>query len=251
MDGFYKRDQNISYYSVILWSKKWRILFFMFITDAAVQNAWLLYRSSSSHDNEPTDLLSFQKEIANVYRMKYSSRQRSHIFSPADVTLLRGKSNEIRVPSEVRFDGIKHYPLSNPTQRRCSYCHKKSKYVCSKCDIGLHIACFESLTKFRGGSKTAAASKMERFVIIVNGFRPLTIITKRSILDVSAALDPPLKLIYYTILLHIPEKFEHDLNMIWTWEVWTWFFFYVILRNTCYIFHSFILCKYSYPRCGQ
>ena len=34
---------------------------------------------------------------------------------------------------------------------------------------------------------------MERFVIIVNGFQPLTIITKRSILDVAAVLDPPLK----------------------------------------------------------
>ena len=44
----------------------------------------------------------------------------------------------------------------------------------------------------RGGSRTAATSKMERFVIIVNGWKPLTIITKRSILDVAAALDPPL-----------------------------------------------------------
>ena len=44
----------------------------------------------------------------------------------------------------------------------------------------------------RGGSRTAATSKMERFVIIVNGFRPLTIITKRSILDVAAILEPPL-----------------------------------------------------------
>ena len=38
----------------------------------------------------------------------------------------------------------------------------------------------------------AATSKMERFVIIVNGFQPLAIITKRSILDGAAALDPPL-----------------------------------------------------------
>ena len=44
----------------------------------------------------------------------------------------------------------------------------------------------------RGGSRAAATSKMERFVIIVNGFQPLTIITKHSILDVAAALDPPL-----------------------------------------------------------
>ena len=45
----------------------------------------------------------------------------------------------------------------------------------------------------RGGSRAAATSKMERFVIIVNGWKPLTIITKRSILDAAAALDPPLE----------------------------------------------------------
>ena len=40
--------------------------------------------------------------------------------------------------------------------------------------------------------RTAATSKMERFVIIVNGFQPLTIITKSSILDVASVLDSPL-----------------------------------------------------------
>ena len=36
---------------------------------------------------------------------------------------------------------------------------------------------------------------MDHFVIIVNGSKPLTIITKRSILDVAAVLDPPLQII--------------------------------------------------------
>ena len=49
-----------------------------------------------------------------------------------------------------------------------------------------------NLPYIRGRSTTAATSKMERFVIIVNGWKTLTIITKRSILDVAAALDPPL-----------------------------------------------------------
>ena len=44
----------------------------------------------------------------------------------------------------------------------------------------------------KGRSRAAAASKMERFVIIVNGFQQLTIITKRSILDVAVALGPSL-----------------------------------------------------------
>ena len=44
----------------------------------------------------------------------------------------------------------------------------------------------------RGGSRAAATSKMKRFVIIVNSLQPLTVITKRSILNVAAALDPRL-----------------------------------------------------------
>ena len=51
------------------------------------------------------------------------------------------------------------------------------------------------ITNIRGGSRTAATSKMEHFVIIVNGWKPLTIITKRSILDVAAVLDQPLSII--------------------------------------------------------
>ena len=61
----------------------------------------------------------------------------------------------------------------------------------------------------RGGSRTAATSKMERFDIIVNGWKPLTIITKRSILDVAAVLDPPLikswlgrAFLFYIIIKH-------------------------------------------------
>ena len=63
-----------------------------------------------------------------------------------------------------------------------------------------HNTITESIYKYsliedqgRGGSRTAATSKMECLVIIVNGFQPLTIITKHSILDVAAVLDPPLQ----------------------------------------------------------
>ena len=43
----------------------------------------------------------------------------------------------------------------------------------------------------RDRSKTAATSKVELFFIIVNGWKPLSIITKSSTLDVAAVLDPP------------------------------------------------------------
>ena len=74
------------------------------------------------------------------------------------------------------------------------------------------------LDEQRSGSRTAATSKMERFVIIVNGlskmkrfviivngWKPLTITTKRSILDVeAAALDVAAALIIYSL----PQIFE-------------------------------------------
>ena len=48
-------------------------------------------------------------------------------------------------------------------------------------------------TKGRGGSRAAATSKIECFVIMVNDWKPLNIITKRSILEAAAVLNPPLK----------------------------------------------------------
>ena len=53
----------------------------------------------------------------------------------------------------------------------------------------------------RGGSRTAATFTMELFVIIVNDWKPLTIITKCSILDVAAVLDPPLHAFHTNQLL--------------------------------------------------
>ena len=64
---------------------------------------------------------------------------------------------------------------------------------------------------FRDGSRAAAISKIERFVIIANGFQLLTITTKHSILDVAAALDPPLLLAYV-----ISERSFPTLNRVKT-----------------------------------
>ena len=71
---------------------------------------------------------------------------------------------------------------------------------CFYCFLGFHLRTVlnlilslnrltQNIIKVRGGSRTAATSKMERFVIIVNGWKLLTIITKLSMLDVAAVLD--------------------------------------------------------------
>ena len=57
-----------------------------------------------------------------------------------------------------------------------------------------------SLYQIRGGSTAAAPSKMVCYVTIVNGFQPFTIITKHSILDVAAALDPLLQMQHWVAM---------------------------------------------------
>ena len=61
-----------------------------------------------------------------------------------------------------------------------------------------------------GGSRNAATFKMERFVVITNG---LTIITKRSILDVATVLHPPLNLVLGRLFASFSRKFAKYLHM--------------------------------------
>ena len=58
------------------------------------------------------------------------------------------------------------------------------------------------LNRIRGGSRAAVISMMELFVITVNDWKPLTIITRRSIFDVAAALDPPLRILHRIIIYY-------------------------------------------------
>ena len=62
------------------------------------------------------------------------------------------------------------------------------------------------------------------FVIIVNGFQPLTIITKCSILDVAEVLDPPLNIvtIFPTLCIHINYIICKSITVYLKLEVWFW-----------------------------
>ena len=55
-------------------------------------------------------------------------------------------------------------------------------------------------TVLRDGFRTAVTFKMELLVTVVNGWKPLTIITKNSILNVAAVLDLPVVLAGYVML---------------------------------------------------
>ena len=95
---------------------------------------------------------------------------------------------------------------------------------------------------------------MERFVIIVNGFHPFTIITKHSILDVAASLDPPLDILEdKTNMLKLWKNIAHSVhfqrkirNKIWQWLLFLLLLIPMVKKNLPNLannFHSPILFK--------
>ena len=46
---------------------------FMFMPDAAIQKAWLLYKKSCDYQDKPPDFWAFRAKKVNIYRMKYST----------------------------------------------------------------------------------------------------------------------------------------------------------------------------------
>ena len=94
----------------------------------------------------------------------------------------------------------------------CSY------FVFTNCMVQLEywysptIFAEKSYNRCRGGSRTAVTFKMELFVTVVNGWKPLTINTKNSILNVAAVLDLPLVLADYVMLIF---KILNSYNIKW------------------------------------
>lgn len=70
----------------------------MFMPDVAIQNAWLLYRNSAGH-NRSLGLLAFQREVVNVYRLKFSAEARNA--SGIGRPLTAGGQRKEKVPKAV------------------------------------------------------------------------------------------------------------------------------------------------------
>lgn len=80
------------------------------------------------------DQLDFRRYVCNVYYRRYVL-DRPSIGRPMG----RPKKHHVRVPIEIRTDGIRHYIEAISTQRRCAVCGLKVKKQCTKCNVGLHI----------------------------------------------------------------------------------------------------------------
>lgn len=138
MGGVDRFDQNVACYRSNIRSKKWWFAFFVFGLEAAMQNAFQLYRArKQQYDGASAgwDLLSFRRYVVQTYLRKYGKPSR--LGRPSAHMKI-----EKRILPDIRFDNLQHWPADSATQRRCGQCGGKARVVCTKCDVALHVSCF-------------------------------------------------------------------------------------------------------------
>ena len=139
MEGVDRMDQNISADMIILRTKKWWWPLFQCVVDVAVNNAYQIYRQSPLNPGKyRLNAPGFRRAIVDVYYRLYRKILPS-------TTLFTGSRSSHHPVNNLQFDGINHW-IAKGSQQRCSLgCKRTSVYYCKKCNVGLHVECFESL----------------------------------------------------------------------------------------------------------
>lgn len=131
MGGVDRFDENVDSMRVALRGKKWWFPLFAFGLDAACQNAWLIKRQSENN----WTYCDFRRNVATTYLQKYGK--------PPTRNSACGVPVQLRVPNEVRSAGsADDHSEIDCSQRRCGYCHQRTRKMCAKCNIGLHLKCW-------------------------------------------------------------------------------------------------------------
>ena len=90
-----------------IWMKKWCWYLSVWIVDVVLQGVWVLYRFNKDEGDKSLPLLAFRRDVVNTIFVKYSKKGRlssSHI----------GIRN---IPSDVCYDGAKHYQAQSSDRR--------------------------------------------------------------------------------------------------------------------------------------
>lgn len=125
MGGVDKVDGLVAAYRSRMRQRKWYWPIFQYLFDVSVVNGWLLMKKLKPEDPNCSNLLTFRRYIAISLLEKYGTKPlRCKKFPPNN--------------GDTRFDNVGHLVEYSQTHRKCKVCYKNSKFVCTKCAIGLH-----------------------------------------------------------------------------------------------------------------
>ena len=144
--------------STILWpknriavkGKKWWWPLFINYVDIALCNAWSLHRRV--HGKE-MDLLEFRRRVA-IALLGTVPSQHDEDSLILDSSALRGCPSKLKRISDPRHSSdTNHFVMKNQDGRRlrCRLCKSTTKFVRSRCLVGIHPKCF---AEYHQGNKS-------------------------------------------------------------------------------------------------
>ena len=132
MGGIDLFDQSVSAYRIRLRSRKWHYPLISWIFNALMNNAWRYYQELR---NPKICLLEFSRSVVMSVLSRHRDT-RTTVGGPCKVSSLQCET--------VRFDKIGHLPIDKLIKEgACPICKGTSKIRCKKCNVALHVACFE------------------------------------------------------------------------------------------------------------
>ncbi len=139
MGGTDRMDEDISRHRIGIHGKKWYWPLLTWLIDAAVNNAWILYKSSG----RPTTNLNFRREIVHTYLKRYGTPPKG----AGRKAISKHSSSRKRVADDIRYDKLEHYVVvvPNKKRKRCAgeKCDSVVRTQCEKCELGMCICCFK------------------------------------------------------------------------------------------------------------
>lgn len=156
MGGVDKFDMFAALYRIDHKSRKWYRRIFYWTLSLAAINGWLLYRRECGQlqvpERERLDLLDFVtrisnslikgEKVVNVQRKRGRPRKRSSTDSEEEAPAARGPRRgavQATPASEIRYDGIGHFPAHREPKRRCRLCNSLVRMSCMKCEVYLCV----------------------------------------------------------------------------------------------------------------
>jgi hypothetical protein len=117
-------------------SKRWYLSLFFYTITMSTVNAWLFYkRHCTQLQSSPIPLQEFQAQLARSLILNRAGRP--------SVNAPTAPKRSCPIPStssDIRKDGVGHFPKFQEKRGRCAHCHVQQSFVhCVKCDVILCI----------------------------------------------------------------------------------------------------------------
>lgn len=152
MGGVDLMDSLIGRYKIRMKTGKWPSRLFHHMLDLAMVNAYVLYHRINSEKHQRIELPKFREEVAESLLLMSEKKKVGRPSNDAEHSAKTPQKSKMYLPpSNVRYDGLHHWPSfqdkSKKRQCRNKPCKSDTQVYCEKCGIPLCMSIKKSCFK--------------------------------------------------------------------------------------------------------